>query len=76
MVPTSRLRAAVLELSDQGVVEYPGDGFSVTKYSKNKKDASVPRLLDDDAGRQHHQRGRLIPDISGLKTTNPVNRRC
>jgi len=43
----------------KGVVEYPGDGFSVTKYSKNKKDAfKVPRLLDDDAGRQHHQRGR------------------
>jgi len=55
------------------VVEYPGDGFSVTKYSKNRRTLQVPRLLDDDAGRNIINAAGLIPDISGLKTTNPVN---
>jgi len=57
-----------------GVVEYPGDGFSVTKYSKNKKDAFkfLDFLSTTQAGNIINQAG-LIPDISGLKTTNPVN---
>jgi raffinose/stachyose/melibiose transport system substrate-binding protein len=57
-----------------GVVEYPGDGFSVTKYSKNKKDAFkfLDFLSTTQAGNIVNAAG-LIPDISGLKTTNPVN---
>jgi raffinose/stachyose/melibiose transport system substrate-binding protein len=58
----------------KGVVEYPGDGFSVTKYSKNKKDAFkfLDFLSTTQAGNIINAAG-LIPDISGLKTTNPVN---
>jgi raffinose/stachyose/melibiose transport system substrate-binding protein len=58
----------------KGVVEYPGDGFSVTKYSKNKKDAFkfLDFLTTTKAGNIINAAG-LIPDISGLKTTNPVN---
>jgi raffinose/stachyose/melibiose transport system substrate-binding protein len=57
-----------------GVVEYPGDGFSVTKYSKNKKDAFkfLDFLSTTKAGNIINAAG-LIPDITGLKTTNPVN---
>jgi raffinose/stachyose/melibiose transport system substrate-binding protein len=58
----------------KGVVEYPGDGFSVTKYSKNKKDAFkfLDFLTTTQAGNIINAAG-LIPDITGLKTTNPVN---
>jgi raffinose/stachyose/melibiose transport system substrate-binding protein len=58
----------------KGVVEYPGDGFSVTKYSKNKADAFkfLDFLSTTQAGNIINAAG-LIPDISGLKTTNPVN---
>jgi ABC-type glycerol-3-phosphate transport system substrate-binding protein len=58
----------------KGVVEYPGDGFSVTKYSKNK--AAAFKFLDflttTEAGNIINKAG-LIPDITGLTTTNPVN---
>jgi raffinose/stachyose/melibiose transport system substrate-binding protein len=58
----------------KGVVEYPGDGFSVMKYSKNK--AAAFKFLDflttTQAGNIINQAG-LIPDIKGLTTTNPVN---
>jgi raffinose/stachyose/melibiose transport system substrate-binding protein len=58
----------------KGVVEYPGDGFSVTKYSKNKVDAFkfLDFLTTTQAGNIINQAG-LIPDITGLTTTNPVN---
>ena len=58
----------------KGVVEYPGDGFSVMKYSKNKSDAFkfLDFLTTTQAGNIINQAG-LIPDIQGLKTTNPVN---
>ncbi len=56
-----------------GVVEYPGDGFAVTKYSKNK--AAAFKFLDflttTTAGNIINAAG-LIPDIKGLTTTNPV----
>jgi ABC-type glycerol-3-phosphate transport system substrate-binding protein len=57
-----------------GVVEYPGDGFSVTKYSKNKADAFkfLDFLSTTQAGNIINKAG-LIPDIKGLATTNPVN---
>lgn len=58
----------------KGVVEYPGDGFSVTKYSKHKADAFkfLDFLTTATAGNIINQ-GGLIPDIKGMSTTNPVN---
>ena len=58
----------------KGVVEYPGDGFSVTKYSKNKAAAFkfIDFLTTTAAGNIINKAG-LIPDIKGLTTTNPVN---
>lgn len=57
-----------------GVVEYPGDGFSVMKSSKNK--AAAFKFLDflttTQAGNIINRAG-LIPDIAGMKTSNPVN---
>jgi len=57
-----------------GVVEYPGDGFSVMKNSKNKKDdfKFLDFLTTVKAGNIINAAG-LIPDISGMKTSNPVN---
>jgi raffinose/stachyose/melibiose transport system substrate-binding protein len=57
-----------------GVVEYPGDGFSVMKNSKYQKDdfKFLDFLTTTQAGNIINAAG-LIPDISGLKTTNPVN---
>ena len=58
----------------KGVVEYPGDGFSVTKYSKNKTAAFkfLDFLTTTKAGGIINNAG-LIPDIKGLTTSNPVN---
>ncbi|HEY5103503.1 MAG TPA: extracellular solute-binding protein [Acidimicrobiales bacterium] len=58
----------------KGVVEYPGDGFAVTKYSKNKTDAFkfLDFMTTTQAGNIINKAG-LIPDIKGLTTTNPVN---
>ncbi|MGH9019744.1 MAG: ABC transporter substrate-binding protein [Acidimicrobiales bacterium] len=58
----------------KGVVQYPGDGFSVMKYSKNQADAFkfLDFLTTTQAGNIINKAG-LIPDISGLMTTNPVN---
>ncbi len=57
-----------------GVVQYPGDGFSVMKYSKNKAAAFkfIDFLTTNQAGHIIDQAG-LIPDIAGLTTSNPVN---
>ena len=58
----------------KGVVQYPGDGFSVMKYSKNKAAAFkfIDFLTTNQAGNIINQAG-LIPDIAGLTTSNPVN---
>lgn len=58
----------------KGVVEYPGDGFSVMKWSKHKAAAFEFEdfLTTTQAGNIINKAG-LIPDIEGLKTTNPVN---
>jgi raffinose/stachyose/melibiose transport system substrate-binding protein len=58
----------------KGVVEYPGDGFSVMKWSKHKKQdfEFLDFLTTTQAGNIINKAG-LIPDISGLTTTNPVN---
>jgi ABC-type glycerol-3-phosphate transport system substrate-binding protein len=57
-----------------GVVEYPGDGFSVMKWSKHQKQdfEFLDFLTTTQAGNIINKAG-LIPDISGLTTTNPVN---
>ncbi len=58
----------------KGVVEYPGDGFSVMKWSKHK--AAAFKFLDflttTTAGHIINAAG-LIPDIKGMTTSNPVN---
>ncbi len=58
----------------KGVVEYPGDGFSVMKYSTHQKDAFkfLDFLTTKAAGNIINAAG-LIPDISGMSTSNPVN---
>jgi ABC-type glycerol-3-phosphate transport system substrate-binding protein len=58
----------------KGVVEFPGDGFAVTKYSKNKADAYkfIEFLTTKQAGTIINKAG-LIPDIKGMTTSNPVN---
>ncbi len=58
----------------KGVVEYPGDGFSVMKYSTHKKDAFkfLDFLTTKAAGNIINAAG-LIPDIAGMSTSNPVN---
>ncbi len=57
-----------------GVVEYPGDGFSVMKWSKHQKQdfEFLDFLTTTQAGNIINKAG-LIPDISGLTTSNPVN---
>jgi ABC-type glycerol-3-phosphate transport system substrate-binding protein len=58
----------------KGVVEYPGDGYSVMKWSKHKTQAFefLDFLTTTQAGDIINKAG-LIPDISGLTTSNPVN---
>ncbi len=58
----------------KGVVEYPGDGFSVMKWSKHQKQdfEFLDFLTTTQAGNIINKAG-LIPDISGLTTSNPVN---
>ena len=58
----------------KGVVQYPGDGFSITKYSKNKAAAAafLAFLATPQASAIINKAG-LIPDVAGTKTTNPVN---
>jgi ABC-type glycerol-3-phosphate transport system substrate-binding protein len=58
----------------KGVVQYPGDGFSITKYSHNKTAAAafLAFLATPTASAIINKDG-LIPDVTGTKTTNPVN---
>jgi ABC-type glycerol-3-phosphate transport system substrate-binding protein len=58
----------------KGVVEYPGDGFSVTSYSQHQKEAAdfLAFLTTDGAAKVINEAG-LIPAIDGTTTTNPVN---
>jgi raffinose/stachyose/melibiose transport system substrate-binding protein len=58
----------------KGVVQYPGDGFSITKYSKNKAAAAafLAFIATPQASAIINKAG-LIPDVTGTKTTNPVN---
>lgn len=58
----------------KGVVEYPGDGFSVMKYSQHQKEAFkfLDFMTTRTAGNIINAAG-LIPDIAGMSTSNPVN---
>ena len=58
----------------KGVVEYPGDGFSVMKYSQHQKEAFkfLDFMTTKAAGNIINAAG-LIPDIAGMSTSNPVN---
>jgi ABC-type glycerol-3-phosphate transport system substrate-binding protein len=58
----------------KGVVQYPGDGYSITNYSKNKAAAAafLAFVATPQASAIINKDG-LIPDVTGTKTTNPVN---
>lgn len=58
----------------KGVVEYPGDGFGITSYSKNQQAAAdfLAFLASPDGAKLIDEAG-LIPDIEGATTSNPVN---
>ena len=57
-----------------GVVQYPGDGFSMTTYSQHKKQAAefLAFLTTPAAGRIVAASG-LIPDVRGVPATNPID---
>ena len=58
----------------KGVVEYPGDGFSVMSYSKHQQAAAdFLTFLTTPAAAQIINAAGLIPDLNGTTTTNPVN---
>jgi len=58
----------------KGVIEYPGDGFSITKYSKNQQAAAdFLTFLASPEGAAIVDKAGLIPDLEGTTTTNPVN---
>ncbi len=69
--------AFVPPFSDQpikGVVQYPGDGFSITSYSKHQAAAAdFLAFIASDAGSKMVNDAGLIPDLSGTPTANPVN---
>ena len=57
-----------------GVVQYPGDGYSMTTYSQHKPQAAefLQFLTTPAAGRIVAASG-LIPDVRGVATPNPVS---
>jgi len=69
--------AFVPPFSDQpinGVVQYPGDGFSITKSSHHQATAAdFLAFVASDAGAKIINEAGLIPDLTGTTTTNPVN---
>jgi ABC-type glycerol-3-phosphate transport system substrate-binding protein len=56
-----------------GVIQYPGDGFSVMKASKHSKEAVefLKFMMTPQASKIIGAAG-LIPDVKGATTTNPV----
>jgi raffinose/stachyose/melibiose transport system substrate-binding protein len=58
----------------KGVVEFAGQGLAMTNYSKNQAAASkfLEFMTTDEAAKILDGVG-LIPNITGSKTTNPVN---
>ena len=60
--------------TQKGVVQYPGDGFSVTSYSKHPKEAvAFLKFLTTPAAAKIVSNAGLIPAIKGFKTNNRVS---
>jgi ABC-type glycerol-3-phosphate transport system substrate-binding protein len=58
----------------KGVVQYPGDGFSVTSYSKHTKEAvEFLKFLTTPTAAKIISNAGLIPAIKGFKTNNTVS---
>jgi raffinose/stachyose/melibiose transport system substrate-binding protein len=58
----------------KGVVEFAGQGLAMTNYSKNQAAASkFLEFMTTDAAATILDGVGLIPNITGSKTTNPVN---
>jgi ABC-type glycerol-3-phosphate transport system substrate-binding protein len=58
----------------KGVVEYPGDGFSIMNYSSHQQDAAdFLAFIATPAGVKAVNDAGLIPDVNGSTTSNPVN---
>ncbi|MHB8191357.1 MAG: ABC transporter substrate-binding protein [Ferrimicrobium sp.] len=57
-----------------GVVQYPGDGFAMTNYSKHKTQAAefLSFMTTKQAGAIVASSG-LIPDVKGVSSGNPVS---
>jgi ABC-type glycerol-3-phosphate transport system substrate-binding protein len=57
----------------RGVVQYPGDGFSLMSWSQHKTEAAqfLKFMMTAQAARIISSAG-LIPDIKGFRTNNPV----
>lgn len=56
-----------------GVVEFAGDGFAVTKYSKHKAEAvEFLKFLMSPKAQQIEASAGLIPDLKGATTTDPL----
>ena len=62
------------DTSINGVVQFPGDGYSMTTYSQHKTQAAefLQFLTTSQAATIIDQSG-LIPDLSGSTSSNPVN---
>lgn len=57
----------------RGVIQYPGDGFSLMSYSKHKDEAvQFLKFMQTPAALKIVSAAGLIPDVRGYKTTNPV----
>jgi raffinose/stachyose/melibiose transport system substrate-binding protein len=58
----------------KGVVQYPGDGFSITSYSKHPKEAAAfLKFMMTPAAAKLISNAGLIPAIKGFTTTNAVS---
>jgi len=58
----------------KGVVNYPGDGFSIMSYSKHKAEAAdFLAFIASPEGQAAINAAGLIPDTEGATTSNPVN---
>lgn len=60
--------------SMRGVVQFPGDGYSMTSYAPHKKQAAeFLRFLTTRTAAEVEAKAGLIPDLLGFKVSNPVN---
>ena len=61
----------------KGVVQYPGDGFSVMSYTKHPKEAvAFLKFLTTPAAAKIISNAGLIPDIKGYRRTTACRTRC